>query len=716
MDHLRATNVDPRLLQAVLDDTDDIVVITDSSGSIQYVNRSFEKITGYAVEEVRGRTPSVLRSRYHDSDYYSNLWQTISIGQTYHGEVINRKKDGTFYFEEKIITPIIDAEGQVTHFVSTGRDVTWRRKAERLLRMRFEISELLLGTWSPDGLLPVLHAIGRHMGACIVEYWAKSPGEYERTHRWSVDDVDADMIEAKTPAGRGFVAVVEHRRRSTFFTNLQNNPLFSWVLPDSRPFEAALACPVMASGRGLDGIILVYKAAPEAQDSETLAALTDVGSQLGEYFRRRQAETMLTDMAYYDTLTGLPNRNLFYDRLRTALRHAQREQTSLAVLFIDLDRFKLINDTFGHRAGDELIYEAASRLRQALRPEDTVSRLGGDEFLILVENFENISDIQVVCQRIVQAFEAPFPVEEVEVFLQASIGVSCYPADAKDPPDLIRQADQAMYRAKQMEGSAFALFNYELDREVIYSLEIQALLQTEIQNRFVNMQVHYQPQVDPLSRRVLGMEALLRWNHPERGWISPSRFIPSAEKAGMIQRLTEFVFERVSEDLRATGSAIPEVSVNVSGKLLHNPAFLEFIRECVEARKIDASRIVLEITETAAVQFFEESCRKLQALKEMGFRIALDDFGTGHSSLNYLMQLPVDMIKIDRSFIGRIGENRKSREIVRLALDIASTLELETVAEGVETPEQMDFLIENGCRSVQGYLTGQPAPLGELVV
>ncbi len=715
MDHAEELTVDPRLLQAVLDDTDDIVIITDAEGIIRYVNRSFERITGFTAEEAQGRTPSLLRSRYHDSDYYKELWQTILQGKPYHGDVINRKKDGTFYFEEKTITPILDSSGRVTHYVSTGRDVTWRRKAERLLRMRFEISEILLRSSSIDGLMPVLHAIGRHMGAPVVEYWTRNAGRYEKTYSWTVGAGERRSFVCSVNEG-AFLAIVEHRRRSTLFTNLRNNPLFRRRFCSAEGgCESLVACPVMASGRELEGMIIVYGPAPEVADEEALAALTEVGSQLGEYIRRKQAEEQLTDLAYYDTVTGLPNRNLFFDRLKTALKHAKRDNTSLAVLFIDMDRFKLINDTFGHRAGDQLLYEAASRLRGCLRPEDTISRLGGDEFLVLLENFANISDIQFVCQRIVNAFADPFIVESHEILLQVSIGISCYPEDAEGPAELLRQADQAMYRAKQLEGSAFAMFNYELDREVVQAMEIQAMLQQEIQNHCAHMMVFYQPQVDPLTRQLKGLEALLRWNDPERGFIEPSLFITPAEKAGMIQPLTEFVFDQVSNDLRHSGKDI-EVSINISGKLLHNPSFLEFVRQRVDRREVDAGKIVLEITETAAVQFFDESCKKLQALKQMGFRIALDDFGTGHSSLNYLMQLPVDMIKIDRSFISRIAENRKSREIVRLALNIASSLELDVVAEGVEDEEQMAFLVENGCRSVQGYLTGQPAPLTELAV
>jgi diguanylate cyclase (GGDEF)-like protein/PAS domain S-box-containing protein len=643
MDRNCTAELNPVVLRTVLDDIDDIVLIADSSGIIQYVNRAFEKVTGYSFEEVRGKTPSILRSHYHHADYYSRMWQVISAGQPYHGEVINRKKNGTFYFEEKVITPMIDSDGKITHFVSTGRDVTWRRKAERLLRMRFEISELFSGNWPLplDGIQILLQAIGRHLGAALVEYWARNVHEYERKHQWSVDS-DSDEKPIKIKVRSGFAAVVEHRRRSTFFTNLQNNPLFSQVLPDHGCFDAALAAPVMSSEGHIYGMIVVYKAAPESQDTETLNALTDTGLQIGEYFRRREAEARLRNMAYFDMLTGLPNRNFFYDHLQRALHRAKREQTSCAVLFIDLDRFKLINDTSGHHVGDEVIMEVAARLRRVLRPADTVARLAGDEFLILVENFESMSDVQVVCQRILKEFKTPFVIDGREIHLQVSIGVAGYPADGSNPADLIRHADQAMYRAKQVEGSAFTFFNDELDRELIDFLEIQALLLNEIQNGFRNMAVHYQPLVDPISHKLLALEALLRWNHPQRGEISPALFVPHAEKAGLIQKLTEFVLDRVRTDLLVMRESVPEIAINISGKLLYSPDFLDFMRSFVDSNSIDAKRLVLEITETAAVQFFEESRRKLQFLKEMGFRIALDDFGTGHSSLNYLLQLPVD--------------------------------------------------------------------------
>lgn len=704
------------LLLAALEDTQDTVVVTDASGRIQYVNRSFEVLTGYSSAEAIGHTPSILKSRYHEPAFYANLWNTVMAGQVFRGEVINRKKNGELYYDEKVITPILDDSGKVTHFVATGRDITWQRKAERLLRMRFDINSLLLKAISLEAAMPlILQAIGRHQGAALTELWRREGDHFICHTHWSIpDDIvyqfHAAAHDKRLHATEGFAGELMRKQTACYFADLRNHPLFLRRQDvEHTGLEVAIAAPIAPSGGEMEGMIVIFKPGIEAEDPDVLATLTDIGLQLGESHARQRTEASLLSVTSVDPLTGLANRAYFDERLKSALRSALSVGHNLAVLLMDIDRFKLINDTFGHEAGDRLIAEVGQRLRQEIEPGDILARLGGDQFLALIENPS--PGVQKECRRLLDSLQAPFPVGGHNLVLHMSIGVSRFPGDSSLPVDIIREADHAMGRAKKHDGPSFAIFDPELDREIVRDQQIQAMLRHQIQQGCPDLFLHYQPQVDARVGAICGMEALLRWKM-DGSFISPSIFIPASEKAGMIQGLTSFVFDRVVNELQSESVRLPKISVNVSGQLIHNPDFISFIKSRVD--RVDPARIVFEITETAAIQFFEESRKKLQTLRDLGFRIALDDFGTGHSSLNYLMELPVDIIKIDRGFVGRIEESRKSREIVRLSVDIARTLDLEVIAEGVENTAQVDFLLEHGCHVMQGYLTGPPAALDDL--
>lgn len=704
------------LLLTALSDTEDTVVITDSSGTIQYVNRAFEMLTGYSRAEALGRTPSILKSRYHEPSFYGHLWKTIGAGQVYRGEVINRKKSGEFYYEEKVITPIHDSRGNVTHFVSTGRDITWRRKAERLLKMRFEVNSILLRAVSIEAAMPLLlQAIGRHQGAALTELWHREDGHFVcRTH-WAIPDTVVFQFHSaahdkRLPADQGFAGELARTRRACHFPNLRDNPLFLRRQDVKHTgLEVAVALPIAPSGGEMQGMIVVFKPGIEAEDPDVMATLSDIGLQLGEFQARQQTQARLVHVALVDPLTGLANRSCFDERLKSALDSALSLGNSLAVLLLNIDRFKLINDTFGHEAGDRLLATVGQRLRHLMQPGDLLARLGADQFLALIENPSQ--DVRSECERLLASFHEPFAVAGHNLVLHMSIGASRFPGESSLPVDIVREADHAMVRAKKHDGPSFAVFDPELDREIVRDQQIQAMLRRQLQSGCPDLLLHYQPQVDARAGTICGMEALLRWKM-DGSFISPSIFIPASEKAGMIQGLTSFVFDRVVTELQTESVRLPKISVNVSGQLIHNPDFIAYVRS--RADRVDPARIVFEITETAAIEFFEESRKKLQALREMGFRIALDDFGTGHSSLNYLMELPVDIIKIDRGFVGRIEESRKSREIVRLSVDIARTLELEVIAEGVENTAQVEFLLEHGCHVMQGFLTGAPAALDDL--
>jgi diguanylate cyclase (GGDEF)-like protein/PAS domain S-box-containing protein len=429
---------------------------------------------------------------------------------------------------------------------------------------------------------------------------------------------------------------------------------------------------------------------------------------------RSRLEAELERRALFDSLTGLPNRAVFRDRLEHALARTARRPETLAVLLLDLDGFKLVNDSLGHDAGDELLVVLGGRVRRSARSSDTVARLGGDEFAILLEDAVSEQSALTLAERILAALKQPFEVRGREVFVSASVGIALDDGSAAQPDDLIRNADTAMYAAKADGKGKCVVFQPAMRRRTLEFFEVQADLQRAlIRGEFT---LHYQPIVDILTGRVEGLEALVRWNHPTRGLVMPGGFIPVAEEAGMIVPLGVWVLgeacRQTAEWRRRLGSAADLwISVNLSTRQLLEPDLIERVVEVLRESTLDPSALVLEITEGALMQDVEQTSFKLHALKGVGARLALDDFGTGSSSLGHLRQFPIDVLKIDKSFVDGVAEpGSEAAALVRAILELARTLRLSTVAEGIELPEQHEQLAAAGCQWAQGYLFAKPMP------
>jgi diguanylate cyclase (GGDEF)-like protein len=412
--------------------------------------------------------------------------------------------------------------------------------------------------------------------------------------------------------------------------------------------------------------------------------------------------------ALHDSLTGLPNRSLFLDRLRHAVARARRTETPVAVLFCDLDGFKTVNDSLGHRTGDRLLVKVAERLADCLRPTDTIARLGGDEFAVLLEELDEPGDAGRAAQRLLGSLETPFELRGREFFITASIGIA---AGTKEAETLLRDADLAMYRAKSEGKGRYAIFEPGMHTAIIDRLDLEVDLKRAIDHD--ELVLMYQPIFSLRSGEVAGVEALVRWRHPTRGMVLPEQFVPLAEESGLIRELGRWVLRRACHQGALWRAKYPghpglQIGINVSGAQLREPGLLDEVAEALAAAQLEAAGVTLEITETALMGSVETAVEQLDALKELGVDLAIDDFGMGYSSLRYLQRLPLDNLKIERSFVEGIGRPDDEPDLLRAIVDLAEIFGLTVVAEGIERPEQRARLLELGCEFGQGHLLSEP--------
>lgn len=547
-------------LTSAVEQTADSVVITDRAGVIEYVNPAFERTTGFRADEAFGQTPRIVRSGMHDEGFYRTLWETILRGKVFRAVFTNRRKDGGIYYEEKTITPLRDARGDITHFVSTGKNVTERIRAQERL----------------------------------------------------------------------------------------------------------------------------------------------------DY------------LAHYDPVTGLPNRNLLNDRLAHALRRLDHGPGRIAVMFIDLDNFKTVNDSLGHDVGDRLLKGVAETLSGAVREADTVARAGGDEFVVVLEDIGEADPVARVAQKILDALALrPFRLDETEISLTASIGIALAPSHGTSVDHLLKHADTAMYRAKERGRNAYRFYAAEMTARVHEHLALHTSLAKASQRG--EFELYYQPQVSLKTGRVEAVEALLRWHHPDRGLVMPDQFIPVLEESGLILNVGEWVLQTVCGHIQALQGALGysmRVAVNVSPRQFSDPDFVENVRcmRClVRGEGACADVPEFEITENVLLGDDQATLDVLKRLRAGGVRLAIDDFGVGHSSFAYLAGFPVDTIKIDRYFMRDLMHNDTVAQLVQAMIAMAHALGATVVAEGVETTEQRDLLARFGCDAVQGYVYSLPMPLNALI-
>jgi len=659
------------------------VVITDRAGTVLWVNPAFTRITGYAAAEAVGQSPRLWSSGKHPKQFYKQLWDTLLAGRAWHGTIVNQRKDGSLYSEELTIIPILSETGEIANFISFKQDVTEDERATEMLRESEEKLRLILES--------TVEAI------CGVDVQGRCTFCNSACLRL-LGYQHADQL-----LGRNMHALIHHSR------------------PNGKPLPPE-ECPIcQALGKGqevhfdddvfwkADGTTfpVEYWAYPQRKGGEVVGAVV----AFIDVTVRKQAQERVQYLAYYDAVTGLANRTLLEDRLHKALASAHRRQEKLAVLFLDLDHFKVVNDSLGHSAGDLVLKDVAGRLQKVAREQDTVARLGGDEFVMVVNAVKESGDAAVVAKRVLDAVTAEGIIQGHPLSIGCSIGISIFPLHGRDTTALVKNADAAMYCAKERGRNNFQFFAPEMNAQALERLQLESDLRGALQRN--ELFLAYQPQLDVATGELIGAEALLRWRHPQLGLIPPDKFIRIAENSGLIIPLGEWVLRTACAQARQwqqQGLPAVPVAVNVSAVQFRQEGFLELIRRVLGDTGLSPQYLELELTESLIMSNSETILSMLRQLKATGVKLSIDDFGTGYSSLSYLKHFPVYKLKVDRSFVRDITLDPDDAAIISTIISMAKSLNLKAIAEGVETQEQMTFLRQHQCDEVQGYYFSQPLP------
>ncbi|WP_419810775.1 ABC transporter substrate binding protein [Bacterioplanoides sp.] len=539
-----------RLSASVVDNTAEGVVITNPQTDIIQVNPAFTHITGYTHDEVLGQPTSLLKSGQQNEGFYHELWQKLNEQGSWSGELVNKRKDGSFYPVWQTISAVYNESNQISHYVSVFSD----------------ISEI------------------------------------------------------------------------------------------------------------------------------------------------KQSQQEVLHLAYHDTLTNLPNRSLLTERLVQAIRHADRSQHAFALMFLDLDNFKNINDSLGHTAGDDLLKKIAILLKQTVREKDTVARVGGDEFVLLFDDVGNAEKCSSLAKKILETLQQPIEIYTGQIEISASLGICLYPQDGQSADELLKNADTAMYRAKKQGRNTYQFYTEQFTQEVIKRVEMETELRHAIRRN--EFSLHYQPQINLKTGQLVGAEALLRWNSQKLGFVPPDQFIPITEETGLIHSIGAWVLQEAARQIQQwnnEGIDIGPIAVNVAGPQITHDNLIDQVEQALQTFNLTSRQLALEVTETFVMQH-EASIKQLSALDNMGIELAIDDFGTGYSSLSYLKKLPIRKLKIDKSFVRDIPDDQDDMAIARTIMALADTLNLKVIAEGVETQEQAEYLKSIGCNEAQGYLYSRPLP------
>ncbi len=671
--------------KAVLDAASRVSIIaTDPSGIVTVFNSGAERMLGYTSREMIGLRSILDLHKREELDEHAELllnetedrmsgFDVLAYRADHEGleerEWTYVRKDGIPITVLLSVTALRREDGWLTGFLHVANDVTERKRAEEMLR-----TESAAMTASMDG-------IG------IVN---------DRLEFTFLNDALAKLYsypDADSMLGLPLYAI---------FDSATNERFTNTILPIVQQRGRWRG---EANGLRHDGLTFPQEISVSSIEGGGLVCV------VRDITERTYAEEQIKHLAYHDALTGLPNRLLFKDRLTVAISHAQRERAMLAVLFLDLDRFKVINDSLGHNIGDQLLQAVAVRVQSCVRESDTVARLGGDEFTLLVPSLSQAEDAAVVAQKLLEAIRYPFHIEGRELFATTSIGISLFPEDGVDSETLIKNADTAMYQAKEQGRDNYQLFNAFINAKALQRIALEHGLRKALANQ--ELAVHYQPIYDFRSGRISGMEALLRWNHPTIGMIPPAVFIPLAESIGVMVPIGMWAMRAACTQAKTwhdAGFRNLCLAVNLSVNQLQQSDLVQRIGEVVAECGLPPRLLELEITESHAMQSPENSIRTLFDMKKMGVRISLDDFGTGHSSLSYLKRFPIDTLKIDQSFVRDINNDPDTAAIVTAIIAMAHSLRMKVIAEGVEFSEQAAFLKRQGCDQMQGYLIKAPVP------
>jgi diguanylate cyclase (GGDEF)-like protein/PAS domain S-box-containing protein len=707
-----------RFQAALLDQADIPIVSLDFDGRCTEFNAAAQRLFGWTREELLGESLAGRLDAPSEAERVPGV-RAAALAGGWEGEWRLRRKDGTEFPGHARLAPLRDDTGLALGLVGVFQDLTERKAVERTLEQRAaeQAAVAALGELALEG--GPLNALLDHAMEVIAEVLDIEFAD--------VLELTGDEREFLLKSGVGFreglvrnaTVSADWADSQAGFTVLTKQPVVVEDIAGEQRFRAsklllehgaASGATVVVQGRGRPfGVLGTYSCSPRSFSPEDLNFLQAMANVLADAIDRFRTEEETRRRGLHDPLTGLPNRTLVLDRIAHALARADRSEGGVAVLFLDVDNFKVVNDSLGHRAGDNLLRQLAARLGDAVRPADTVGRFGGDEFVVLCEDVVDEPMALRIAGRLARVFSEPFRLEEDDLHVvSASIGVVLRDGGQDDPEALLRDADAAMYRAKERGRSRVELFDSGMRARAIGRLQTEGDLRRALERD--ELRVLYQPIFDLTDTTIKGFEALVRWQHPERGLLSPAQFVPVAEESGLIAALGRDVLEAACRQGASWGAAhgpIP-VHVNLSARQVADPGLVDSVEAVVRTTGIDPASVVLELTESALLERVHSPRQTLQRLRALGLKLMLDDFGTGYSSLSYLQHFPLSGLKIDRAFVSAIGSGDGDTAIVDAILQMARALGLEVVAEGLETEEHLDALRRLGCRLGQGYLFSRP--------
>jgi diguanylate cyclase (GGDEF)-like protein/PAS domain S-box-containing protein len=689
----------------------------DLNGVLVEINQKFCEMLGYTREELLGKQ---VRDITHPDDYGLGVKLREELksgtGGASSGEKRFLRKDGRTLWARRTMSKACDPEGRPLYVISIVEDITARKRDEQLLALEHAVTRTLAeADTAAAGLKAVLRTVCETEGWELGRYFAADDkaGVVRFGEAWGVPDGEIErFIETSRTltyaSGIGLAGRVWQSGEPLWVADVNQDARVSAAgRARESGIRGAFVFPLVFGGRTI-GVVIFNSRAVREPEERLLRAIHVIGSQIGQFLQRKQAEDKLAQLAQFDTVTGLPNRHLFNDRLGQMLTHAQRNDWSAGVLFVDLDRFKAVNDTYGHAAGDMLLREVAARLKDSVRSGDNVGRLSGDEFAVALSNLAKADDAGLVAQKVVDALAAPFDLAGHQAYISASIGIALFPSDGQEPDALIKNADTAMYRAKESGRNNYQFYLPQMNERLTQRLQLEGQLRGALDRR--EFLLHYQPKVSLATGAITGFEALLRWQRGEQ-LVPPAEFIAVLEETSLIVPVGEWVLRSVCEQLKRweqAGIAVRPVAVNISARQFQRKGLAKVVGQVLLENKVDPRLLELELTETLLMSDAEEAVETLVQLKSLGVHLAVDDFGTGYSSLAYLKRFPLNALKIDRAFIRDAVTDPDDAAIALTIISLAHSLKLKVVAEGVETEGQLNFLRSHGCDEMQGYYFARP--------
>ncbi|MBK5274459.1 MAG: EAL domain-containing protein [Desulfuromonadales bacterium] len=652
------------------------VTITDMQRKILYTNIADARMHGYEVAELIGRDVRIFALASSHNDLVPEYMQNLSHWSR---DTLNCRKDGSVFpvrVTSDVVKEVKDGTLSGIAIVATCEDITERKRSEETLHLRQQVIEsstngiMITDTTQPENpIVYVNPAFGRITGYDLQEVIGRSIN-----FLLGEDQEQIEFIKI-------YAAMHEHREGNAVLRSYRKDGSLFW------------------------NELSIF---PVLEEDGTIAHFV---WNINDVTEREQHEELLEYQANHDALTGLPNRNLLADRITQSLANANRYKHQVAVLFIDLDNFKFVNDSLGHALGDRMLVILADRLHKCIRSGDTVARYGGDEFVVVVSYLEKSEDAATVVHNIQEQMFLPLTIDGHEFGVTCSIGISVYPKDGHDVDTLLKNADVAMYRAKEHSRNTFRYYTSEMNDRVVERMIIERHLRHALERE--EFEVHYQPQIELINGRITGVEALLRWNSPELGMVCPDRFIPLAEETGLIVPIGEWILTtscRQNKAWQEAGLPPLTMAVNLSARQLQKKDLAGLVEKILQETGLDPHFLELELVESMVMRDVESAAAIMKELKKLGVQLAMDDFGTGHSSLSYLKRFPFDKLKIDLSFVRDIMTDPDSAAIARAIIAMAHNLNLRAIAEGVETEEQLEYLRLHGCDEIQGFYVSKPVP------